>query len=434
MPRTRPLLAIQKLNGKRYIRYGKKKWIVADTQTRSDKILKRLDKLIKLLLKQKTNAKLNGLNRVGKQRLLQEQPSIKAGVVSSGELERNILRSMPSLLIPNQKPPNPPTLNKPVAVEAPTEPHADENKARIEKIEKALIEVGQEGVKLKQKVAEQENANKILELSSTNNKLYTTYGELLASMGVKPLTTGISKNKSLIEEITKNHPEVAGIVFNPDLKSQKRKQMLKQLSETNPKYRVAGEGGEGGGEGGESELDWPEIWDGDQSFIAPLQEGTGDTEGLSNEDILKVFKKKPVEGFLGVFSLDTIPKEPPENFSFITNTEKFPTPGHWVSVKGDKNTLEYFDPFGKRPSDAMQKALKHMIHDRGLVQFKINRIKKQRIDSKRCGWHAIKFLHDRKTKSFSETTGFNAKKLQAINRSEDAVKKLEKKYKDFLKI
>lgn len=423
MPRTQPILAIQKLNGKRYIRYGKKKWIITDTQTRSEKILKRLEKLIKLLLKQKTNTKLKGLNRVGKRQLIQEQPTIKGGFVSSRELEKNILRSMPNLLIAsNQKPPNPPELPA-TRKEAPTEPA----ELRVERIEQALVNVVQEGQKLKEKINKQENETKIVELNMSNKKLYSTYGELLETMGVRPVNKSVSPNKAIIEEIMKNHPEIAGILFNPKLTSAQRKQMLKSLRDTDLKYLSTPE----------SDSEWPgATLDGVNEQDEQEGEGEkGGKEGLSNEDIIKLIKKKPISGFMGVFSLDTIPKEAPENFCFIVNTEKFPVAGHWVSVKGDKNTLEYFDPFGKKPSDAMHKALKKLVHQRGLVQFKINKIKKQRIDSKRCGWHAIKFLQDRnKGKSFSESTGFNAKKLQAINRSEEAVKRLEKRYKNFLSV
>ena len=118
------------------------------------------------------------------------------------------------------------------------------------------------------------------------------------------------------------------------------------------------------------------------------QHGTGESGlGLSNIDITKAMKKQP--GFIGVFSIDQLGNIPVKSgeYSFILNSEKFPDTGHWIAIRIDPETLEYYDCFGEQLSkEFIDWAKKYF--NKGLVQFKINYVKRQRINSDRCGYHA----------------------------------------------
>lgn len=116
----------------------------------------------------------------------------------------------------------------------------------------------------------------------------------------------------------------------------------------------------------------------------------------------------------------------PESYSFITNTSPISDPkvGHWVAVRADPKTVEYYDPLGMPPNRPMMKALMEMV-GKGERQFKVNRMRDQAATAQTCGPHSMKFLDDRATgKPFKEATGFN--KL-----GEKQVMQYMKKYKDF---
>ena len=163
------------------------------------------------------------------------------------------------------------------------------------------------------------------------------------------------------------------------------------------------------------------------------QLGTGESGlGLSNIDITNAMKKQP--GFIGVFSIDQLGNIPVKSgeyssFSFILNSEKFPETGHWIAIRIDPETLEYYDCFGEQPSkEFIDWAKKYF--NKGLVQIKINSVKRQRINSDRCGYHAMLFLKNRnKGTSFMKATGY---KIQQDSKTgESQAIKSEKHVKDF---
>jgi hypothetical protein len=137
-------------------------------------------------------------------------------------------------------------------------------------------------------------------------------------------------------------------------------------------------------------------------------------------------KKYASKGFMGTYALDQIKtvngKPKGSSFSFVMNTEPITTPiGHWVSVMVDKDTIEYFDPFGTCPSERFYKEIKKILPS-GVYQNKSNRVNHQTDPSQNCGWHAIRFLVDRYSgKSFKVATGF-----ETIDKSAKSEKQMER--------
>src|SRR5690606_18244700 len=126
--------------------------------------------------------------------------------------------------------------------------------------------------------------------------------------------------------------------------------------------------------------------------------GRGGRGGLYDYEIRNYMKYLYRKGFDGVFPIDTLDfiKVNPKysHFSFILTKKKSGCQdGHWVAVYVDKNNIEYYDSFGQDPSAAIVKELKKVIRrfTKKKLQFKINRIRFQRINSDNCGYFAMKF-------------------------------------------
>jgi hypothetical protein len=68
----------------------------------------------------------------------------------------------------------------------------------------------------------------------------------------------------------------------------------------------------------------------------------------------------------------------------------------------------------------------------GLRQFKINRVQLQDINTKTCGFHAIRFLKDRaRGKSVKEATFYELPKMNKSQKGEAALKPLIKEVEEF---
>lgn len=140
-----------------------------------------------------------------------------------------------------------------------------------------------------------------------------------------------------------------------------------------------------------------------------------DKRGLFDNEIDRVMTKRAPAGWAGVFPVDKIEtiklsKTIPSHFVLNTlsssDTGKM---GHWVAVRIDKDTIEYYDAFGKDIPPVMKKRLLKLVSDHhpGVYQLKVNSIQKQSQTSANCGYFAMKFLIDRaRGKSFKEATGF----------------------------
>jgi hypothetical protein len=163
------------------------------------------------------------------------------------------------------------------------------------------------------------------------------------------------------------------------------------------------------------------------------QEGNGIDNGLWNTEINKLMKKYAGKGFKGTVALDQIQNlkvKPGESFSFVVNSQPIKIPvGHWRSVFVNKDTIEFFDPFGEEPSKEFYTEIKKILPN-GVYQNKINRVKFQDYSTKNCGWFAIKFLTDRYAgKTFKEATGFEA--IDKSIKGEKDIEKFKKNTKQF---
>lgn len=172
--------------------------------------------------------------------------------------------------------------------------------------------------------------------------------------------------------------------------------------------------------------------------------GNSDGEGLYDYEINKVMNKFKPPGYLGTFSIDELMKvkklvKPHGRYSFILNLDKSSGPGsHWVSVlldarKNGSNTVEYYDPLADNPSERFNKDIMKVVQKLQpyqFMQFKINRIQRQKNTTDTCGWHSIKFILDRENgKKFKECTGYN----DAIDGEKD-IKKFKEKFPDFVNV
>ena len=117
---------------------------------------------------------------------------------------------------------------------------------------------------------------------------------------------------------------------------------------------------------------------------------------MNSNQILKSVNKLHVlkSKFKGVFARDTIPffkinkiKKP---FGFIVNLDKHNQIGsHWIAiyVPVDKNFVEYFDSFGRKPQHYQ---IKKFLKKRKYYQY--NNIKLQSIVNTTCGQYCLFYL------------------------------------------
>jgi hypothetical protein len=166
--------------------------------------------------------------------------------------------------------------------------------------------------------------------------------------------------------------------------------------------------------------------------------GTGNTKkiGLYNYEINALMKKYHKKGFAGVYSIDKLNQIKVNTLkptiSFIMNIMPSNVNiGHWVAIYITKKNLEYYDSFGNLPPELFIKNIKPIIQkwvgDKAL-QFKINRIKIQSVNSDNCGYYAMHFLINRYNgKTFKEITKYN--KLTGVLKSEKQIKVFKKKMK-----
>ena len=165
----------------------------------------------------------------------------------------------------------------------------------------------------------------------------------------------------------------------------------------------------------------------------------GGTDGLWSDEIDKIMDKYKSKGYKGTYSIDEIGKIPINNedkiISFIMNTlpSYIHQSGHWVSIFITPENLEYNDSFGEDPPKEFLTNIKPLIDKfspNRLLQFKINRIKKQNGKSNNCGYFAMKSIIDRYGgKNFKEITDFN--KINQSSKGEGEIKEFKKKLKPF---
>ena len=389
---------ILKSKGERYIIYKNNKYIIKDKKTRTNKILKRLEKIIKLLSQKRVI------------QMIKKSPDLYAKrppnpEISQGEFVNSILKATPELL-------------------------------------KDLKIGGNERVHmLEEKVLKEEEAAKTkkVELESFRLSLKVYY-PLLQQLGFNTARPEILR-KEVIED-----PEIYQI-FSSGLGPPAKRAKLQEIIDERIHGRVdrpvasSSTAPEEPYVSPEDEIpDTPESkaktrkgrkkkqLTKDDYKEAAESLGSGKlAKGLTNIEIDEIMKNHP--GYSGTISIDQLKVPKGSMFSFIMNTMEFPLDGHWIAVHGDKNTLEYYDSFGDHPSEEFIKKMSILMkkYTKNLVQFKINSVPSQRNDSYRCGYHAIKFLLKRQAgESFQQATGY--KPESNVKRGEKEAMKLEKQF------
>lgn len=180
------------------------------------------------------------------------------------------------------------------------------------------------------------------------------------------------------------------------------------------------------------------------SLIRGFQKGDGLVDGkggLYNSEVDEMMKDKYVNrGFLGVFPIDELGHMLEERIdkkwpavSFILNTVQHNVKrGHFTAVWVDRarNNLEYYDPLGAAPPKEFTLEMAKVLPKLGLhfpIQYKINRVRFQAMNTSHCGYFSMKFLEQRyKSKPFKVASGFAS--FLGVRNSEKGIDK----YKDHL--
>lgn len=161
-------------------------------------------------------------------------------------------------------------------------------------------------------------------------------------------------------------------------------------------------------------------------------------DGMYDNEIEDIMKKYP--SFKGVIAADEISSlKVADKIGFIMNTADRNEVGeHWVACLIDTHpnvrSVEFFDPFGKRPTKKFLRDIKMLI-DRinppTMLLHKINRVQQQNITTNTCGLHSINFLIKRLNgKSFLEATGYKPGKK--LDQSVKYEKEIDRKFSEYL--
>ncbi len=189
--------------------------------------------------------------------------------------------------------------------------------------------------------------------------------------------------------------------------------------------------------------------------------GTGDDDGLYNDEIEKVVKKR-IKNYVPVIASDQINDltryvgKGDKRFGFVINTNPSSSDGsgndgyrtgHWRAVyinnEDDYPSVEYFDPLaeGKMPQDLQNitRKIALKMNPSMMFKYKQNMLRRQSKLSSNCGWHAIKFLDDRYNGiPWSEATGYDSYMEQQPAPKDDSsdgesdISKYIKKYESYI--
>jgi hypothetical protein len=189
--------------------------------------------------------------------------------------------------------------------------------------------------------------------------------------------------------------------------------------------------------------------------------GGGDGDGLYNDEIEKIVKKR-IKNYVPVIASDEIDELPryvargDKRFGFVINTNPSTSDGsgndgyrtgHWRSVyinnEDDYPTIEYFDPLaeGKMPPELIQMTRKiaMKMNPSMMFKYKQNMLRRQSKMTSNCGHHSIKFLDDRYNGvPWSEATGYDSYMAQHSSAPDDSadgekdIIKTIKKYESYI--
>lgn len=187
------------------------------------------------------------------------------------------------------------------------------------------------------------------------------------------------------------------------------------------------------------------------------QKGSGNIEGMYNDEIMKFLKKKvkhvvPVIPSDKTSDLLSMVEPDQDKFAFIINTapsqsdgsgEDGYKSGHWRACffnnEDDYMSCEYFDPLaeGKPPKallDVMKKIARKMNPEK-MFLYKQNNLRLQDYNTSTCGWFSCKFIDDRFSGiPWEDATGYTEyiNKMKPVDIKESEINKYYKKYKSYL--
>lgn len=187
------------------------------------------------------------------------------------------------------------------------------------------------------------------------------------------------------------------------------------------------------------------------------QTGSGNIEGMYNDEIIKFLKKKtkhliPVIPSDKTNDLLSMVKPYQDKFAFVINTAPSQSDGsgqdgyksgHWRACffnnEDDYMSAEYFDPLaeGKPPKpllDIMKKIARKMNPEK-MFLYKQNNLRIQDNDTSTCGWFACKFIDDRYSGvPWEDATGYTdyIDKMKPVDIKESEINKYYKKYKSYI--
>lgn len=125
------------------------------------------------------------------------------------------------------------------------------------------------------------------------------------------------------------------------------------------------------------------------------------------DDVMSRFKNIKYIGTPPVNQIKHLPLS--NNSAFIYNTDDSSGDGkHWVACLINDNNIEIFDPLAQDIQPTVLNQIKKKLKN-GFYQIKVNRVKRQKDTTDTCGYHAMKFIHDRiaKGKTFKQATGYD---------------------------
>ena len=189
--------------------------------------------------------------------------------------------------------------------------------------------------------------------------------------------------------------------------------------------------------------------------------GGGDGDGLYNDEIAKIVKKR-IKNYVPVIASDEINELPryvargDKRFGFVINTNPSTSDGsgndgyrtgHWRAVyinnEDDYPTVEYFDPLaeGKMPPElvTMTRKIAMKMNPEMMFKYKQNMLRRQSKLTSNCGHHSIKFLDDRYNGvPYADATGYTDYMEQHSSAPDDShdgerdIAKTIKKYESYI--
>ena len=153
-------------------------------------------------------------------------------------------------------------------------------------------------------------------------------------------------------------------------------------------------------------------------------------DALYNDEIDEYFTKEPK--YAGCIASDQVRSlvkfHPPMGFVMNISTSK-QVGSHWVACYISPSSVEYYDSTGFPPSKKFITDIHWLLSKwklPAMMKMKINRVKDQNSTTNYCGYHSVRFLHDRfHGIPYDLTTKFNK---PIVNKSQEGKGNIEREF------